>query len=1277
VSGSTFPSQPAPSEGRYETLRTLGQGGTGTVYLARDRETGATIALKKLLRMDPKSVLRVKREFRSLADMHHRNLVELYDLGVGSDGWFLTMEYVEGADLLKHLGCSPHESGDRDISSTRDIGRAGARKVTVRDLDATINAFHQLASGIRALHQAGMLHRDLKPSNVLVASGRVVVLDFGLVRGLDSQDVVLTQDGLISGTPAYMAPEQANVEKPLGEAADWYALGVMLYQVLSGELPIEGRTAVELILRKTANDPLPIERLVSHLPAELNDLCNRLLQREPERRPSGDDVLRVLEGLMNGQPATDTSRLTFDLSLTTQTVSRGKAALSVVGRSSELQQLEAALDEAREGVAVVAHVRGASGAGKSTLVEQFLSHLEDDTGRLGSTEPLVLRSRCNEREAMPYKALDGVMDSLVQYLLELNDFDLGRLLPVDVAELAQLFPVMQRVPSVRRLLEATKSRGDVLQTRMRAEAALRELFSRLAMRRTLVLWIDDLQWGDLDSTNILKSWREQLATSSMLLVFSYRTDEVETSPCLRALLDRAPQSRNQAREQIIDITALEQDDVRELCERRLGSVALERPDLIGRIAGESQGNPFLVSQLAALVQAKLAHGDQDLETLSIEQLVDQATELLSPDATRTLKTLAIAGRPLSPKVALQAANVRSEGRALLHALRGLRLIRVRDTGTSQLIEVYHDRVREGVLGSLEAPERQRIHADLLAALEDQPDGDAGWLHTLALGAAQPSAALRYGLLAADRAEAALAFERAAELYQHCIELSDSMGQDGSGLRVRRAEALARTGHGGRAADAYLEAAKGVERGDSVRYMRLAASHLLRCGEFERGDAIVREVLSALDLRIPDTDAGVIAALIWERTALAVRGLEFRRNDVPLPAEVAEAIDLYGRLAVEYQTHDPLRAALFQSRGFRAALAAGEPERVARALCTTAIVACVNGSERAARESDGLLARAEALSAELDIDSLRADILASRAICAFMLGRPERILEYSYAAERIYRADGRADSSGDYYYRFVVVAVRIGTLINLGQNERALAELASSLEEARATNNQNALLQLTVCQTYADGLHDRIENSKARLLEERKRLPQGRFGPLHTLHMIAVMRTACGGHDYSWAEPWLEDAWQQWKRSPARLSAFTSMVALGARLRYLVNRHVIERRTEDLEAVVRADLKAARSVPFEDWRVGLLARTHARLDYLAGRRGSAIENLKTVIEVLERAGAAAEASRDRYALGFLIGGTEGASLRAEADRQLREQLTVDPLAELHANYPELLGESFGS
>lgn len=1270
---STFPSNPAPSETRYETLRTLGQGGTGTVYLARDRETGEVIALKKLLRMDPKSVLRVKREFRSLADMHHRNLVELYDLGAGSDGWFLTMEYVDGADLLTHLGCSPHESGDRDIGSTRELGLPRARSESARDLEPTLSAFHQLASAIRALHQTGMLHRDLKPSNVLVSAGRVVVLDFGLVRGLDAADVLLTQDGLISGTPAYMAPEQA-IDQTLGEAADWYAFGVMLYQALTGELPIEGRTAVELILRKTTNDPQPIERLVPELPLDLIELANALLRREPEQRPRGDDVLHTLERML-GHSSMDISRVSMDLSFTTQTVTRGQSAPALVGRRAELEQLAAALDEAREGVSVVAHVRGASGAGKSTLVQQFLTSFEDDSSRLGSVEPLVLRSLCNEREAMPYKALDGVMDSLVQHLLELNDFDLGRLLPVDVAELAQLFPVLQRVPSVRRLLETTKTRVDALQARMRAEAALRELFSRLAMRRPLVLWIDDLQWGDLDSTNILKAFPEQLAASPILLIFSYRSDEVETSPCLRALLERAPRARaEQIRERLIELSALDQDEVRLLCERRLGTVARDRPDLIGRIAGESQGNPFLVSQLAALVQAKLAHGEADLAGLSIEQLVGQATELLAPEATRTLKALAIAGRPLSPKLALRAAGVRSEGRAFLHALRGLRLIRVRDMGTSQLLEVYHDRVREGVLASLDPAERERIHGDLLAVLEQQPDIDADWLYALALGAAQPAVALRYGLLAAERAESALAFERAAELYQRCIELSGPSTADSNKLRLRLAEALARSGHGVRAAEAYLEAAKGVEPTAAIRCRRLAASHLLRYGECARGEAIVREVFEALDLSLPETDAGVIAALVWERTALAFRGLEFRSAAGPLPSGIAETIELYATLSIEYQALDPLRAALFQSRALRAALAAGDPWHVARAMCATAIVTCVNGSARSAREADALLSRADALSRELGIESLHADVLASRAVCSYMLGRTHDILDVSYEAERIYRADLRSEASADYFHRFVVVAIRIMTLISLGQNERALAELRRSLDEARATNNHNAILQLTVCQTFVDGLNNQIENSKARLLEERKLLAGDRLGPLHTLHMIAVMRTSCGTHDYVWSEAWLEAAWKEWKRSPVRLSAYMSMLAISARLRFLINRHVVERRSENLADVVRVDLKAADRMPFEE-AVGLTARVKARLEFLAGRRAAAIEYLKTTIEVLDRAGATSEVVRDRYALGFLLGGAEGAALRAESDRRMREMGTIDPLADLHTYYPELMGEDF--
>jgi eukaryotic-like serine/threonine-protein kinase len=1272
VSASTFPIQAAPTEERYETLRTLGQGGAGTVYLVRDRETGGLLALKKLLRFDPKSVLRLKREFRSIADMHHRNLVELYDLGASADGWFLTMEYVDGTDLLTHL----HGSVDsaEHLHATRDLKLSSLRERSPADLGAVTSAFHQLASGIQALHRAGMLHRDLKPSNVMVANGRVVVLDFGLVRELDPASAHLTQDGTITGTPAYMAPEQA-AGAALGEATDWYAFGVMLYQALCGELPVDGQSAFEILTRKTTTDPLPIEHVVSNLPRELVQLCNRLVARNPELRPSGDEVIRVLSGFTDQAPS-GTARFSLDGTQITQTANHTKSS-PLVGRKSELDQLARALGDSRDGVCVLAHVRGASGSGKTTLVQQFLTGVEESPAQLVTSEPLILRSRCNEREAMPYKALDGIVDSLVQYLLDLHDFDLGRLLPAEITDLAQLFPALQRLPSVRRLVESSRPRGEAVEVRIRGERALRELLANAAAKRPLVLWFDDLQWGDLDSTNILKSWPEQLASSPILLIYSYRREEMATSPCLRELLGPAQRPRTrQTVEPIVDLSGLPPQAVRELCERRLGSVALEHPELVRRIADESQGNPFLVSQLAALVQAKLARGDQNFDELSIEQLVDQATNLLAPEATRTLNVLAIAGRPLSPKTALRAAGVHTESRALLHSMRGLRLIRSRDTGDSQLLEVYHDRVREGVLASIDRAENQRTHAALLEALIQTPDADPGWLHALALGASQPSAALRYGAIAAERAETALAFERAIELYRSCISLSEPSTPEHKRLTRRLADCLSRAGHGVSAAEAYLEAAKDQDPDTAVRCKRLAASHFMRSGDFERGDRIVRDVLEAFKIRVPESEAALFAAIGWERAALAVRGLDFKLSTEPVDAMTSATIELYGTLALEYQVFDPVRTAWFQARLLRMALATGEPYRIARALCAAAIVTCVNGSPRAARETERILARASELERTLNKPALRAAVLSTRALTAYMLGRPRDIIEPAYEAEQLYRAEPGTEPSGDYYHRFAVVAVRIGGLVALGQYARATLELADAREEALVTRNQNALLQLSLVQTVLDGVHNRMESAKARLLEEREFLPRARFGPLHTLHMVSVMRVACGTHDYAWAEPWLEQAWEQWKKSIVRRSAFMNLLAYGARLRYLVNRHVVERRTENLEDVLRADLKAASRTPFEEGRKGIVARTRARIAFMEGRREEAASLLRLSIDAIERGGAPGEAARERYGLAFMIGGDEGRAMAAECDRLLREAGVVDPLAEVWSSYPELRGCSFG-
>ncbi|HKU37954.1 MAG TPA: protein kinase, partial [Polyangiales bacterium] len=892
----------AENDARYELLRPLGTGGAGTVYLARDRETGEQCALKKLFRMDAKSVLRLKREFRFLADLNHPNIVKLYELGRASDAWFLTMEYLDGIELERYV------RAESEPEAANENGRLPHVRV--------LAAFQQLASGVRALHGAGMLHRDLKPSNVMIEKERVVVLDFGLVRELDKSAAKVTEEGSIAGTPAYMAPEQA-LGQQLTAACDWYAFGVMLYQALSGELPFEG-SPYEIIRNKLAHDPLPLEQLVADLPPGVSALCMRLLSRDPAARPNGDEILAALDPAHFRSDARFTTALTGEV--TQYTATQGGARLApLFGRANELAALWSALGATEDGSVVFAHVRGASGAGKSALIEHFLDEIEHPSGVQSDT--LLLRSRCYEREAMPFKALDGVIDALVNHLSQLDDLHTGHMLPAEIGALAQLFPVLGRLKAVQRLTSASKPRGDAVQLRQRAELALRDLFGRISSHQPLVIWIDDLQWGDLDSAAILKRWLADPPRAQILFVLSYRAAEVATSSCLRMLLEREDgAAATGARERSLDVAPLADADIRALCADRLGARATGNDALLDHLARESQGSPFFAGQLATLAQAKLARGDGDALAVSVGMLVTQTSALLPSAAQKILQVLAVAGRPLQPRLVLRAAGVTKEGRALVHGLRGLNLVRTRDVSGERLLEVYHDRVREHVCEALPAEHRRAVHAALLASLEFSGQADPDWLYNLALGAEQPELALRHGLVAAERASVTLAFARAAELYQACLQLMAPDAADSGELWRRLAETLAQLGRGGKAADAYLEAAQRAQGDQAVALMREATSHLLRSGRFEEGEALLGKVLAAMKLDVPESDGALLAALVWERTRLKLRGFRFKqKNEADVAPEQLERIDLFDSAASEIQSFDPLRAALLQSRAMRWAL----------------------------------------------------------------------------------------------------------------------------------------------------------------------------------------------------------------------------------------------------------------------------------------------------------------------------------------------------------------------
>ena len=288
------------STDRYEILSCLGRGGMGVVYEAFDRERRQLVALKTLRHFDAPALYLFKQEFRTLAGVHHTNLVHLHELEVTDAGdVFFTMELLRGSDFRAY--CSrpearkpsltpvPFGRDDRETLRPMQAKRAAAATPlpsSPADLDRLRPALRQLVEGIHALHCAGKVHRDIKPSNVLVTNeGRVVLVDFGVATEVSRRGGAGPGgSGEVVGTARYMAPEQAD-ETPPSPASDWYSVGVMLYEVLVGRPPFTG-SLIEVLTLKSSIDPRPPSNAPRGSPPISTRSASRFLAATPKRGPS-------------------------------------------------------------------------------------------------------------------------------------------------------------------------------------------------------------------------------------------------------------------------------------------------------------------------------------------------------------------------------------------------------------------------------------------------------------------------------------------------------------------------------------------------------------------------------------------------------------------------------------------------------------------------------------------------------------------------------------------------------------------------------------------------------------------------------------------------------------------------------------------------------------------------------------------------------------------------------------------------------------------------------
>jgi eukaryotic-like serine/threonine-protein kinase len=274
--GSDLPHIPG-----YEVEAVLGHGGMGVVFKARHLRLNRTVAIKTLLGggfAGPRERERFQREAEAVAALRHPNVVQIFDISEEEGRPYFTMEFVEGGSLARKLAGLPQPAGPSS------------------ELVAT------LAEAVHAAHQGGILHRDLKPSNVLLATdGTPKISDFGLARRLEGE-AALTHSGVPVGTPSYMAPEQAlGGPVPVGKATDIYALGAILYELLTGRPPFRAATAAETVQQVISQEPVPPSRLNNRVPRDLETICLKCLHKEPARRYGNaaelaDDLRRFREG---------------------------------------------------------------------------------------------------------------------------------------------------------------------------------------------------------------------------------------------------------------------------------------------------------------------------------------------------------------------------------------------------------------------------------------------------------------------------------------------------------------------------------------------------------------------------------------------------------------------------------------------------------------------------------------------------------------------------------------------------------------------------------------------------------------------------------------------------------------------------------------------------------------------------------------------------------------------------------------------------------------------
>ncbi|MEI7892745.1 MAG: AAA family ATPase [Myxococcales bacterium] len=1044
-------------------------------------------------------------------------------------------------------------------------------------------------SGDRA--RGGFDERRLRAALIQSAHGLEALHQAGWTHGnITRSTVVVTREGrcvlldlgLLSATP-------------LTPAVDLYALGTLLLEALTGQPPSGPASSA----------------LASSVPLDLKELCIDLLNDDPVSRPSARDVLRRL----GSEPVSG--------------VVLHPLRSRLVGRRNEVARLHDALDEARSGKLAVVLIEGEPGVGKSALIRGFMTDLSS------APDVICLSGRCHERESVPFKALDGIMDDLATYLGTLSPSTLAPLLPSPLTPLITMFPVFggltQGAPSEHSVLDAREQRT-------RAFRAVRRLFDALSRRLTLVAIIDDLQWTDADSMTLLAEVLGPPNPPPILFMATMRTG---LKPRPSGTFATVPESVAQGARHV-NMEPLGPQDAKELALATLADLGGTRDLDLEPVLRASRGHPLFVMELAA----RLVSMGPDGPVRGIEDAIWERVRALHGSARHLLEALSLAGLPTSLEVLAAAASIEiGEGSRAVLSLTSARLVVAGGLGRHDLIEPYHERVAFTVCQHLSDEAKRRQHEGLAHAL-DRADADPVTLAAHWTEAGEEPKARACLVRAADAASKSLAFDRAARLYRLALRRGDLGMTSQRYLEAKLADALTNAGRGAEAAAVRLSLAHDADPLEALDLRRMAAEQLLSSGHVDDGLATLREVVRAARIPYPETPLGTLVLLVFLRLLVMLRGFSHQAR-TEVDARERLRVDCAWSTACGLLMTDTIRGSYFQTYAMLAALRLGDPPRVVRSLCFGSLLE--GGSDRA--QSERLIERARLLADDLQTSYARALVAGAEGGLAYFWGEGPRSLPLLLQAEALFR-----DSCIGATFELATVRLMIDRVLICRGKYRELAERTPALvQDAEHRNDLYALLiAKTVAETTLGLAADTPDLVEASLSQASSHLAAGGFHVQHYLWLVARVQLDLYRGDSAQAHARLTEHWRLFERSLLPRVAIIRIQTQDLRARTAIA--LAASGDPRREALVREAEQIARSLDKEkaSWAHAIAKTLRASLAGLSGSHP--IEALQTAIDACHDHGMDMHATAARWQLARLRGDHDGA---ADAESWMRMETVVAP------------------